>query len=111
MMPVILESPYAPTAHRTEEDNIEYARLCIKDSLDRGEAPFASHLLYPQVLDESDPEERQRGIMAGFTWWLPGVMKIVFYTDHGWSPGMLAARVRAQILRAQIEERTLTPAE
>jgi hypothetical protein len=32
--------------------NIRYAQLCVLDCLQRGEAPFASHLLYTQVLDD-----------------------------------------------------------
>ena len=36
---VYLESPYAGDI----EKNIKYARLCMKDSLDRGEYPFPSH--------------------------------------------------------------------
>ena len=37
---------------------MEYARACLRDSLLRGEAPIASHLLYTQPvasLDDSDP--------------------------------------------------------
>ena len=37
---VYLESPYAGDV----EKNIKYAILCMKDSLDRGEYPFASHM-------------------------------------------------------------------
>ena len=53
---VYLESPYAGDV----EKNIKYARLCMKDSLDRGEYPFASHLLYTQenILNDNDPVER-----------------------------------------------------
>ena len=39
---VIIESPYAGNV----EENEEYARKCLRDCLMRGEAPFASHLLY-----------------------------------------------------------------
>lgn len=41
---VILESPYAGNI----EKNVAYARACVRDSLSRGEAPIASHLLYTQ---------------------------------------------------------------
>ena len=37
-------------------------------ALARGEAPIASHLLYPQVLDDADPFQRQQGIAAGLAW-------------------------------------------
>jgi hypothetical protein len=38
---VILESPYAGDV----EANVAYARAAVRDSLMRGEAPIASHLL------------------------------------------------------------------
>lgn len=44
MKRVILESPYAGDVER----NLTYARECVRDSLSRGEAPIASHLLYTQ---------------------------------------------------------------
>ena len=64
MVKVILESPYAGDV----EKNIEYARLCLKDSLLRGESPIASHLLYTQVLDDTKLDERNLGIDAGLAW-------------------------------------------
>lgn len=42
MILVLLESPYAGYVER----NLAYARACARDCLLRGEAPFASHLLY-----------------------------------------------------------------
>lgn len=85
---VILESPYAGDV----EANVAYARACLLDSLRRGEAPIASHLLHTQVLDDTAPEERALGIAAGLAWrTVPGVLP-VFYVDRGWSRGMLAAR-------------------
>ena len=61
---VIVESPYAGDV----EENVRYARACLADCLARGEAPFASHLLYtqPGVLDDDVPGERALGIAAGF---------------------------------------------
>jgi hypothetical protein len=85
MIRVILESPYTGDIER----NIEYARLCVKDSLLRGESPICSHLLYTQegILDDDIPEERKLGIDAGLAW--KGVAeKHIFYTDHGMSAGM-----------------------
>jgi DNA polymerase I-like protein with 3'-5' exonuclease and polymerase domains len=42
-MRVIVESPFAGGFA-----NVKYSRECIKDCLNRGESPFASHLLYTQ---------------------------------------------------------------
>jgi hypothetical protein len=85
---VILESPYAGDVKR----NVGYARKCLRDSVLRGEAPIASHLLYtqPGVLDDDDIIERTLGIACGLAW-LPRSSYSVFYTDRGWSNGMLAA--------------------
>jgi len=85
LVPVILESPYAGDVER----NVAYARACMRDALLRGEAPFASHLLYtqPGVLDDNIVEERQLGIDAGLS---IGKLftRTVVYTDHGISRGM-----------------------
>ncbi len=86
---VIIESPYAGAV----ATHTEYARACMADSLKRCEAPLASHLLYtqPGILRDEVPEERQLGIDAGLAWRRVAEMA-VFYTDCGWSKGMLAAK-------------------
>ena len=83
MKKVILESPYAGNIKR----NIAYARLCVKDSLMRGESPIASHLLYTQMLDDDIPNERELGINAGLAWKKVADLQ-VFYVDYGISKGM-----------------------
>lgn len=80
---VILESPYAGDV----EKHVEYARECLRDSLMRGEAPTASHLIYPQVLNDDEPTERELGIAAGLAWASAAAATVV-YTDFGISPGM-----------------------
>lgn len=86
---VIIESPFKASETHTEAEHIEYAQKCMHDSLMRGESPYASHLLYTQenVLDDSNAEERQLGIEAGFAW--RNVAQLtVFYIDFGYSIGM-----------------------
>jgi hypothetical protein len=82
---VILESPYAGDVER----NIEYARRALRDSLMRGEAPIASHLLYtqPGVLCDELPSERECGINAGLAWRKVAEASVV-YIDLGISKGM-----------------------
>lgn len=82
---VIIESPYAGDV----EANVAYARRCVRDSLSRGEAPIASHLLYtqPGILDDDHPAERQWGIDAGLAWRRAAEASVV-YTDRGISRGM-----------------------
>jgi hypothetical protein len=71
-----------------------------------GESPYASHGLLPGALDEDKAEERQLGIEAGYAWW-DAVELIVFYTDYGWSSGMIYALERCQDLNKPYEERCL----
>lgn len=94
---VIIESPYAGDV----EANVEYARRCVRDSLLRGEAPIASHLLYtqPGILDDDIAEERQQGIDAGLAWRRVAEASAV-YTDRGISRGMeygISAAMEADI--------------
>ena len=86
---VILESPYAGDV----DANVEYAQKCMHDMLLRGEAPYASHLLYTQknVLDDTNPVERELGIYAGFAYKHMKGMHTVFYVDRGMSKGMKMA--------------------
>lgn len=82
---VILETPYAGNA----ELNLCYLRACMHDSLQKGEAPFASHGLYtqPGVLRDDVPAERDLGIQAGFAWRLAADATVV-YMDLGITKGM-----------------------
>lgn len=90
---VILESPYAGNAE-TVHHNVDYARQCMRDALHRGEAPFASHLLYTQVLHDSDPPQRSLGIEAGLAWGAKADATVV-YIDHGITTGMHKGIARA----------------
>ena len=84
MRPVVLESPYAGNV----EENVAYARAAIRDSLLRGEAPIASHLLYtqPGILKDDVPDERQLGIEAGLAWRFVAEASVVTKTS-GSRPG------------------------
>lgn len=102
MQLVIIESPYAGDVER----NVRYARACLLDSLRRGEAPLASHLLYTQVLDDNEPALRQQGMHAGFRWGQFADL-VAVYTDLGISSGMKAGITRAENLGQEIEYRIL----
>lgn len=101
---VVVESPYAGDIAL----NVAYARACMADCLARGEAPYASHLLYtqPGVLRDEVPEERTKGIAAGFAWGDKAVRRAV-YTDLGMSSGMLAGIKRAEAITQPVEFREL----
>lgn len=104
MRRVIIESPYAGDT----KANVIYARAAMYDSLHRGEAPLASHLLYtqPGVLDDLVPEERKLGIEAGYAW-LRRAELVAFYIDRGWSKGMLDALKVARVYSRPVEVRSL----
>ena len=79
----ILESPYAGEV----EQNRLYALACSKDMFDRGEAAFASHLIYPRFLQAYNYTERALGMEAGKAW-IPAAHCMIVYTDFGISSGM-----------------------
>jgi hypothetical protein len=101
---IIIESPYAGDI----DVNIKYARRCVGDSLSRGEAPIASHLLYtqPGILRDNVPEERQLGIGAGLAW-LVVAQACVVYTDLGISKGMEYGIAAAKSAGIPIEYRSI----
>lgn len=102
---VVIESPFSGDVL----SNVAYARACLADSLKRGEAPVASHLLYtqPGVLDDDNPEERQQGMEAGWAFFQAASL-VAVYTDLDISPGMKAGIERAKALGIKVEERKIT---
>lgn len=104
MIRVIIESPYSGDVGR----NTRYSKACMRDSLNRGEAPLASHLLYTQegVLNDSVEKERALGMSAGFTWGETASICAV-YIDLGLSEGMKKGIEVASRMRIPIEFRTL----
>lgn len=104
LKPVILESPFAGDVKR----NVLYARAAMRDCLLRGEAPFASHLLYtqPGVLDDNKPDERALGIEAGLKIG-KYFHKSVVYIDLGTSRGMEYGIERAKKEKRKVEYRQL----
>mgnify|MGYP006238438413 FL=1 len=101
-MLVIIESPYMGDV----KSNIAYARQCMGDSLKRGEAPFASHLLYTQILDDTIPQQRMMGMQRAFEWYRCADLMAV-YTDKGISSGMQKGMEIAEEFKIKIEYRRL----
>ena len=58
---VYIASPYAGDI----PNNVERAKEYCKQVLEQGVIPVAPHLLYPQLLEDSDPAERSLGLQAG----------------------------------------------
>lgn len=102
MTPVYLLSPLSGDV----EANLAYARRALLDSLRRGEAPFAPHLLYTQVLDDRVPADRALGMTVGAAF-LPLVARGAAYVDLGVSPGMRAEIDALRELGVPIEVRLI----
>lgn len=107
MLRVILESPYAGNVWQRWRNRV-YARRCVRDSLLRGEAPIASHLLYTQrgILNDGDAAERRWGIDAGLTWRAVADASVV-YIDRGISKGMRYGIEAARAAGVRVEFRAL----
>ena len=58
---IYVASRYAGDVDANVKAAIGYCRLVI----DRGYMPIASHLLYPQILHDDDPAERELGMLFG----------------------------------------------
>lgn len=103
---VTIETPYAG---EHKDVKLVYARRCMRDSLLKGEAPFASHLLYTQegVLDDDKRKERKIGIKAGLAF-AERVDAVVVYVDMGISEGMSQGISNAKRLKIPIECRSLS---
>lgn len=58
---VYICSPYAGDI----ESNIRFAKAACRYAAEQGCAPVAVHLMYPQILDDAVPAQRETGIRMG----------------------------------------------
>jgi hypothetical protein len=85
---VVIESPFKGETKAQEAYHKAYLQACLRDSiLNHGEAPFASHQLYTEALDDGDAREREIGISIGLEF-AKACTRSVFYVDLGMSEGM-----------------------
>ena len=80
--------------------------IFVADSLGREEAPFASHLLYTQVLNDEIQDERLLGMKNAFMWYKYADLMAV-YIDLGVSKGMLEGIEKAHKYDIPIEIRKI----
>lgn len=72
---VYICSPYAGDI----EKNVEFAKAACRYAMRQNCTPVAVHLLYPQLLDDSEPVQRQAGIRMG--------LRILEAGDELWACG------------------------
>lgn len=67
-----------------------YTIQVVRDSLARGEAPYASHAMFDssRILNDDKPDDRALGMGVGDAWARLAALH-VFYVDLGMSRGML----------------------
>ena len=85
----VIESPYAGDIAR----NMVYLERCIRWCAENGWAPYASHKMMTDALDDHKPDERILGLQCGYAF-RRLVGQRIFFIDYGYSHGMqLAAKL------------------
>lgn len=83
------------------EENIQKAReYCRWAAMECGAVPIAPHLLFPQFLDDNDPEQRGLGIEMGLEL-LAGCRQLFYFGDV--TEGMAKEIARAHALGIPVE--------
>ena len=59
---IYIASPYAGDI----AGNTRFAIQCCQFAIQRGYTPVAPHLIYPQILDDTIPEQRELGLTLGY---------------------------------------------
>ena len=83
------------------ETNLYFARQACLNAISQGATPFAPHLLYPQMLDDHDPAQRELGMRMG--------NQMLSLCDELWlcgdivSPGMAAEEQLAKGLGIPVQ--------
>jgi len=103
---VIIESPFSGKTFPQRDYNKKYLTACFQHSMLSGEAPFASHALYTQFLDDKDSFSRALGIKLGQVI-MARASFIAVYCDLGISPGMREGIKCAHKLGLIIQRRKL----
>lgn len=84
------------------EENIRKAKeYCRWAAVENGAIPIAPHLLFPQFLDDNDPEQRKLGIEMGLE--LLAECKRLFYFGDIVTEGMSKEITRAYVLGIPVE--------
>lgn len=76
-------SPYAGQV----EHNVKIAQAVCRQVILEGHAPFAPHLHYPGIVDDSVPQERDTGIKSGLVF-MSVCDEVWAFVGNGITPGM-----------------------
>lgn len=103
---VVIETPYSSEDVTMIQRHLKYAKLCLEDSLNRGEAPLMGHILYSAVLNDRVAVSHDIGFISHLSW-IDVCDLLVVYTDYGISPAMQAAINQAKLKSRLTEYRML----
>lgn len=103
---VILITPFMAEDPALAMKMSRYAARATRDSLNKNEAPLASHLFFYSVLSDKDPIERDIGLQCQLSW-LRVADLIAVYVDFSITPAMKVAINNAKLLQKKIEYRTI----
>lgn len=92
---VYVASKYAGDVDANVAATIGYCRKVIRD----GYMPVASHLLYPQMLDDNIPAERKLGLMFG--------LALLRMCDEVWVFGKVTPGVAREIEEAKKQKKQI----
>ena len=106
MKKVVIECPFKGDTLKEFKQNAEYTAMCLKDSLERGEAPIAMKWMYSGVLNEANQEHLLMITKAQMIW-ATSATKVVIYDDLGVPPYMQAVIDICQETGTQVEHRSL----
>ena len=87
---VYICSPYAGEVSKNVDNARNYSRFAVE----QGYIPVAPHLLFPQFLDDTDPDERELGLFFGNA--LMSKCSEVWVFGSNFSSGMQAEIKRAR---------------
>lgn len=93
---VYIVSPYAGDI----DANKRFAIRCCRYAIDRLRIPVASHLLFPQMLDDDSSDERELGLLFGLA--LLSSCQEVWVFGNQISPGMEQEIREAKRLKKRI---------
>lgn len=93
---VYVVSPYAGDVEKNTAAAVCYAKFVIRQN----RIPIVSHLLYPQILDDNNPEQRELGLLFGQA--LLALCEEVWVFGREYSSGMKAEIHEARKLNKTI---------
>lgn len=87
---VYIASPYAGDV----ETNVQFAKAACRYAIEQGATPVAAHLLYPQIISDDIPEEREAGLRMG--------LRVLEACDEIWlCGGRITQGMRAELATAE----------